>query len=910
MVPETPSLLQTGVWLIPLIFLAMIGGLFLLVRYWKAQVQVDLKAARSHIRRMQSELRRVQSAASDYAIDDPEPFGPRARALVTQLDQLGDQVYTLEQRYIALQERVSWLSGTGFRAIAGAPYFWYQLRKETGILSRDLAAAQGFLDSAIQTGESLFRLAWEVALQAREVYQLQVRAEDRLEELRARGLHGGLMDAATVQEKQVKDALAQIPVYFFSGDEQVVMEQADRENSAAAHAILNQSRRTLEELVDQASGWEKDLNQANEQVLGLERSLSGLGRLISSSPAEIDVEPLHDSLVRLQTSAQDLRTVLDRPDIERLQPTIQQAEGAIQEVTDIYSQISQGRQALISLRKAMGELDAGLHDAAIRCAALTSHSIQPLDLSQSLPVLKDLQRHAEVLRSASGPNLPGKIQGDLKKAAKILQDWKALDGRLAQLEQAHGELVLLLESPELQGIEGWLTLAHQVARQAEAYGAENWSRQDKVGDLTKDLNLLEQEIAALNQDSGVFRIDLAKLIPEGELTKRLQAARALAGDYQKLSERLELIRTRLTQIQEIEEHARDGLEETLGILRQISFVVNSNPFLVEAASKELPRLLGEGDKLRGILSDRSKGQVEKKSRQVDALTSSVEASAKEWLEKLIQDTRTQVQVISTSLQELEAIAPVEESAVIQARRTLTEGQAEPAQPVSGNSGSPLGMLVAEYKRRSDYWQRCAAARNALADVAGPVVDEFAQAEQGLKEAHQAIDQVSDWLKQRRDWPPTSVTLESERQELDQLESGWRSLSRNQVRMVELVKTLVGMSSNFSSLADKVRQSADRAAQEMAQAAEVEAELQELAQQWQNQWYAYRDEPEVSREIRSLLDGIESELNYIRREYKRKVTRYSQVMQSLKDLHRKVRFYQVALDADRALDVAGNIRRNR
>jgi septation ring formation regulator EzrA len=119
-----------------------------------------------------------------------------------------------------------------------------------------------------------------------------------------------------------------------------------------------------------------------------------------------------------------------------------------------------------------------------------------------------------------------------------------------------------------------------------------------------------------------------------------------------------------------------------------------------------------------------------------------------------------------------------------------------------------------------------------------------------------------------------------------------------------------MSSNFSSLADKVRQSADRAAQEMAQAAEVEAELQELAQQWQNQWYAYRDEPEVSREIRSLLDGIESELNYIRREYKRKVTRYSQVMQSLKDLHRKVRFYQVALDADRALDVAGNIRRNR
>jgi len=59
-----------------------------------------------------------------------------------------------------------------------------------------------------------------------------------------------------------------------------------------------------------------------------------------------------------------------------------------------------------------------------------------------------------------------------------------------------------------------------------------------------------------------------------------------------------------------------------------------------------------------------------------------------------------------------------------------------------------------------------------------------------------------------------------------------------------------------------------------------------------------------------LEGAGRDLENIRRQYKQGVKNYSQVQQSLMMLDRKVKHYQVALDADRAIDAAGNVRRRR
>ena len=48
----------------------------------------------------------------------------------------------------------------------------------------------------------------------------------------------------------------------------------------------------------------------------------------------------------------------------------------------------------------------------------------------------------------------------------------------------------------------------------------------------------------------------------------------------------------------------------------------------------------------------------------------------------------------------------------------------------------------------------------------------------------------------------------------------------------------------------------------------------------------------------------------RGQHERHTLDYSQVMAALKDLYRKVRFYQVALEAGHAVDALGNIQRRR
>jgi DNA repair exonuclease SbcCD ATPase subunit len=219
-------------------------------------------------------------------------------------------------------------------------------------------------------------------------------------------------------------------------------------------------------------------------------------------------------------------------------------------------------------------------------------------------------------------------------------------------------------------------------------------------------------------------------------------------------------------------------------------------------------------------------------------------------------------------------------------------------------------MVGEFKRRGDYWQKCAAAAHALADIEQPVNDSYREANANRQATQQTFEEVSAWFRQRRDWPPTSVTLEAERQEMERVEAQWQAIKSNNTKAIHLVQQLGNLSAKYQTLAEKARQSTEHAAQEMSQIEELEAELNELAQLWQNQWYSYRQEAEVSKEIRGLLDEIDHQMELAKRQYKQKSRNYSQIQQSLKALHRKMRYYQVALDADHAVDVNGNVNRRR
>jgi len=88
--------------------------------------------------------------------------------------------------------------------------------------------------------------------------------------------------------------------------------------------------------------------------------------------------------------------------------------------------------------------------------------------------------------------------------------------------------------------------------------------------------------------------------------------------------------------------------------------------------------------------------------------------------------------------------------------------------------------------------------------------------------------------------------------------------------------------------------------------EMEAQLEEMAQLWQNQWYAYRDNPVTGEEIRLLLNDVDKEHNQLKRRYRQGDLDYNEVVLELQELQRRLRSAQVSIDETHVIDLNGRI----
>ena len=329
--------------------------------------------------------------------------------------------------------------------------------------------------------------------------------------------------------------------------------------------------------------------------------------------------------------------------------------------------------------------------------------------------------------------------------------------------------------------------------------------------------------------------------------------------------------------------------------------------LSERAAAEAERMDAEAQALQEALEGPERGVVEKVVKDVNALLSRMEGGANRWVDQLNSDLRTEVESLSAALTALDGVAGLDEPAVADARR-LMSASSQFNLGVRGATKSRLRLeqLAPELKRRSDYWQSCAAASSALAEVHEYVMASFEEAGHYRRETKDYFDETAAWLRQTKDWPPTSISLDDEKGEIKRLDEQWKRLKDRRLKALALVQQLGNYSARYQTLAGKISQKAERADQEQAQVEELEVELSELAGMWEENRYEYRDMPEADGEIRALLGDIEHELGAIRRQYKQKTKNYKQVLRAMKDLNKKVKYWQVALDENNALDASGRV----
>jgi hypothetical protein len=344
-------------------------------------------------------------------------------------------------------------------------------------------------------------------------------------------------------------------------------------------------------------------------------------------------------------------------------------------------------------------------------------------------------------------------------------------------------------------------------------------------------------------------------------------------------------------------------------LNQIAFIVRSNPFLGQVAANDLAGLQGSLQSQLNEIGQRQRGRLDKKASQAASSVERVVQTANRWLDQLGQDIQTQTQKLSAALAELDAIARLEDPPLDEARRLLSQAPSFGVGGFAGKARYGLPELVAELKRRSDYWQSCTAGLKSLQEVAQEVGASFQAASQNRQRARELLVEGTA-ARQKRAWPPTSVSLEEERRELDALEAQWGTLKDKTTRAISLVYQLGDLSAGYKTLAEKARQASALGVKEGRQVEEVEGELDELAHRWEANIESCRDAPAAIQEIRDLLAEMQDERLQIKRQYQQGGRNFDQSLQSLKNLERKAQYFQVALDADHAIDANGRVIRRR
>jgi hypothetical protein len=895
-----------ALWLIPLALLAIVGLIFLLARRWQSAAEGDLKALRSALRQFHSGRRQIEAAAGAYSENDPEPYRSQAAGLRRLLTAISRRAELLERRYIDLHQQALDLKGSRWRALFGAPHAWYTLRKEIARLQADLTQAYTLLEQAAGLEKSLENLSWEVALQVRQLQQELNSLSQVLAELRARNMYGDTFEAALQQEKEFQVALSQVPRPYLEADQAELLQGDSKESTARAYEIMELHRAPLAALLENGRLWQTQLQTAQGNVGVMRRALDELEAALKDLPPRLDAAEEGSQRRQLEVIAQNLQEALSRLEVESLPLVAAEAERVAQNAQETSQRLAQARLELVELDRSLSELMEGFRQLSLLLATFGAKSTHPVKWETSLEQLTQLNRGANSLINTRQPRTPAVGGADLASLAQIAAEGKALVRRCEAIGLAHTDLLALLESPELSQLPKWIQTARQPAGQASQYAPENWPRSDSLASLPAEIEDLAQSAQRLV--SG----DRSEPISELEIDERLEETRQLASDYRKLAARLETVRSRLEQLQRAEEMAQERLEDLGKTLNQIQLIVNSNPFLSNLASQEIDQLTSAIQKNRADLADRQRGSVEKKLRQSADLAARAESSANRWLEQLAKENRELVRELAGVLSELDAIAPLEDPAVAEVRRLLSsEGRHanEANEALEGRSRLALSETILELKSRSAFWQECRAAQQKLESLR-QLIESYREASFQRDKSHQLLGPASARQRTKRAWPPSSFSPQAELQELEAIDQQWGSLKAHGGRAISLVAQFGGLSNRYQALAEKARQNAERAAQEGAQIEQLEAAIAERAELWQSLLDQHRDNPLASQELHELLDSIDQEQDRIRRGYLQGDLDYAQVLQALKALERKVRFYQVALDDEHALDASGRVTRRR
>ncbi len=909
---------NSGIWLIPLVLAATIAGVYLLARRLRQRTTATLKEIRRSLRARASRRRLINSQVAMHSHTDEEPYRTPMSTLMEQLKIYDQQVGEEERKFIAIQEDIRRIAGSPGLALFGAPVFWYQFHRRAQELAQTVQALDPLLVDAESISDQINAIAWDVAVRFRRVGKQHIEDQRILDELIKRNVSGIGIDEALRQQEKVSEALRFIPEYFFNGDRDAVIEASKGEDGKdsviAVHQVLTQVQPIQEALDKKTRSWEQDYVSALDQIERMMAQLTSLKSTLQSVQAQIDISAEKNTSGNLEVIAQNLQGTIPRLEIESLSSIVAEAKRIEAISQDLENQVVTAKVELEELKALLPSLTTNLQSLTLQFAGLATSTMRPIAWGRSRAALVNLTHQGNAIARGKQSRTPTQIHQDADNAKRVYRQIQELTSHCSQVSALHGEYQNLLHAPEFSDWQEWLKKALSTSSLAAQYSPENWVRSDSVPALEGELSSLGALLEALILDPN-------QPIEEDQLPQALDETRSLLQNFQFQRQRLGNIQAQLEDIQSVERIARDQLDRSAAAFTQASLLLKSNTFLSMSVGNDARRLQKELQNASDQLLQRDRGSVNKKARQVETLVQKASAAIDEWVRKLSEEINRQLKDLAATVSSLDAIASLDEPVIDRARSLLNAAPSYGSQDTAafGNKTpspqSPVDAILVELRRRCEFSEQLVASRNALEDFAGGILQNYETARSNRQVARDQIQEIADWTRSSRGWPPLSVSFLEERQELGILEDQWEGLKLQRFRGMALASQLSSLGAKYHALSERVQRSASRAAKDQEQVIDIENEIAEAMQQWQGQARTYASnqgtaQSIAAREIRELLSGTERELTDIRRSAQQGRRDFNQVLEALRLLSRKLNIALVMIDDEHSIDIHGREIRKR
>ena len=501
-----------------------------------------LEGASLRLRQIRNDARQARLSARLYSPSDPEPYGSLASALAKGLDDVDLQVQDLYEEYAVLRQRTSLLATPrDFRILMRLPWETYEITRLAQELRRRIDRLGRNLDVAVGLVEKLDRQGWEVALQARQLWQDARKAHQSLEALRAHNLSDTSLDNWIEQGKGWERRLKnEVPVYFMSGSEDEVLAQNDRQLISAMYQLTRNGRPTVDGLLAKAREWEGQviaLEKASDEMAALFQQLSTEMRDLENHPVRPIVWDRSRKVLSGigQQSDRLIHGVKTRA-LEEVKQDLAAALSILEQLNKLASisrQVAQDHQELLEL---LGS--AHIQDGLAWCrnaqkiaeaAAVYDPENWPRTdgaarLRGDLQALYELQGGLTDLQEA-GSGKPAAIretelEGDLLSARQLVQMHADLRPRMAHIQKRFQDMQAMEQAAREN-----IAKARALLNQAEAILASNPMLSKAATEAKSAREGLNAVIAQLDQP-GRSAVDGKVQRAEGLLRKAEQSGNA------------------------------------------------------------------------------------------------------------------------------------------------------------------------------------------------------------------------------------------------------------------------------------------------------------------------------------------------------------------------------------------------